>query len=333
MKKYKYIIFPALFVSVFVIFFITYNSFIKSKQNSLLPISNNSFNKSASFEQLCKDYPRMYNKNNSEVNTTIVSSDKYGYIATDRYSITHRYDNNSKRFIPITPPEIYDRTQKARIVNILNRLFSSKLNIVVNNINTEAPNPAKLDQADIDSYIKTNTDTNLKSFKFIYNSKKEPVLIVAINTIPKNEIDTMLETLQNAVGILEKYDPNILNKISTEYFLRVITGPITGEEIKTNKSVAVSDIGAIQYNARLVKSDYQYYIYSLIFHSRYIGNYKSSELASNNAYRYYLKDNLDTDPITDQLLWTKTWVTSHKNDIFKNDYEDLINLIDSQIKK
>lgn len=333
MKKYKYITFPLLFIFAFIIFFVIYKNFSKPKQATLSPATIKSFDINVAFDQLCKDYPRMYNKSNFVPISTIVISSMYGFVATDGYSVTHKYDENSKKFIPLIPAGPYDKNSKTKILNVLNRLIGMKTTLIVNKKNVVTTNPTKINRSDIDSYSKSNTDANSKSFKFIYNSKKEPVLIVAVNTIPKKEVETALKNLQKAVNVLEQYDSKMLSKISTEYFLRVITGPISGDKIAANRTVTIPSLGAIQYNTRLIGDDYIFYVYSLVSQARYIGNYKSSMIKTDNVYTYYLADNLDPVPSMDQLLWTKKWVASHKNDIFKDGYNDYINMIDILIKK
>jgi hypothetical protein len=294
-----------------------------SKVSNSIDVKNNLYS------QLLKEYPRLYDKNINSKKNTVLESKKYKYMATDGYVITHRYDENLDKLVPLEQNELLDVTPKQRIMNQLHMLYEAKVELTVNTKNVGVTNPFRIDKNDIAAYQKNKTKVDYKSFKVIKDSKNNPILIFTTYGTPEKEINTVLKEIKKAISLLEKNDPGMLPILIRDYSLRILSGNINPEKMLPQyESLIIYKVGAITFNIHNTGDDSLSYLFNIVNLSRYMGNKRLYKVESNNKTVYYMKDRLNEDLVIDRKLWTIKWLDLHKSDLFKDDYQDYIDLVD-----
>lgn len=330
----KPLLFIFLYLLIAVCAFFIYKLTIPSFKNQSVflkksTIVKNSSEESVLYNTLLREYPRLYKKNIHKQKGTILKSDKYGYIATDGYSVTHRYDDKTKKMVHLDKYELLDVEPKKRIVNQLNMLRSSSISNTVNGKKELISNPFKINKTDIEKYDKSINTYTFKSFRIITNRDNNPILIFTTTGIPKNELDATFLTINKAIKNLEESNPGLLDIITRQYLLRVLSGNIVPEQLTNLRTMAISRLGAVVFRTTGIGNDSLFYAYSIANLSRYIGSYRSYVNRDEGEETFYIDNKFDNDPIIDRKLWTLQWLKSHKDNLFKEDYNGYVNLTNS----
>lgn len=289
------------------------------------------------FDSLKAEYPKMYSdKINPDYKSQIVDDTQYnlGKIATDEYSITHKYNEEMRKWeklienLPYQTPELRIKKLLSNLVNHTEKLT------LLNGEKTYVKNPLSLDNDEINHYIKTNSDEGLKSFKIIKNAKGEPAIILA--TSEKFGITKEIaEIILNNFKKINKIDPDLVDKLTHQFYLRAICGdsPIKEMQQKEQLSALYYDLGTIRYNSnhQSLHNRSQRYLTVLLSSSKTIHNYKSRKKISEN-YEFFYLDKQDNNMYVDRVRWAENWFKKYSSHFTEEELNETAGFLDILMK-
>lgn len=278
------------------------------------------------YEKLSSEYPRLYNSNYAIPSKEAVQRDEKGHvIATNGVSITHKYNEDTGKWskldenLPYASPEV-------RMKYTLNSLL--KMNYFVNKPDGSQDiltNPLNISEDDVDKYLKTNSDKDLKSFQVIGNSKGEPSLILITNlSSGLHEGNNSVQGIKKAFDFLNKIDPTLVDKISQQFYVRAISGDFadTGIRRREYESASMPTLNTICLNGDLVRNNYLSYAFSLINQSRSVYLWKHIAVREGK-HESYVTDRLNDNNYLDRLTFTKMIIEQSKSKMSKHEYETI----------
>ena len=270
------------------------------------------------FDSLKAEYPRMYsNKINPDYKSQIVEDTQYGLgkIATDEYTITHKYNEELGKWeklaenLPYQTPEIRIKKLLYNLINHTEKITLLNGEVVYEN------NPLNLNIDDVYKYIATNSDKGLESFKIIKNAKGEPAIILATSEkfgMTKEITEVILKNFKRINAI----DPGLVDKLTHQFYLRAICGdsPINEMRQKMQLSALYYSIGAIRYNSnhQALHNRPQRYLAVLLSSSKTIHNYKSQRKVGENYERFY-SEKQDDNMYVDRVKWAENWFKKYSS--------------------
>lgn len=221
------------------------------------------------------------------------------------------------------------------IENNLKSLLTSKIVFIDKKGQTQKiSNPLKINEAEIQIYLKNKTDKDLRSFQILNNSKGEPALILATNTqsgiYEKNE---SIQSIKKAFEFLNSADPSIVDKITSQYGVKAISSELANTQMKKNgyNSTSIPEMGIICLNGEQLQDDYILHIFNILNQARYIYLQKYETQEKGNE-TFAMKKQFDNNPVLDKFIWINNWILKNKSSINKADYNNLLGYTKRTIK-
>lgn len=276
-------------------------------------------------KELLKNFNWIY----SDYYSTIITEDNQyglGKIATDGYSITHKYDSDLKKWQPL-PEYLPFKTANERMGYTLNNLLRYKFRWTEHNIPKIEINPLRLDKDEVKKYLESFDDSDLKSFKILKNAKGEPALILATNSEYGMD-DKSVNDIKLTVDRLNKIDPKIIDEITFQNHIRGISGDTPPSVLKQYEmnSGDYFEKGIIRFNTSRFKNKEHLYTVIFLLHSRYLKLLKDIDLGANPPSSF-VKDKLNENPMKDRVTWTKNWLDKNKKHFNEKELTEMYNLL------
>lgn len=282
------------------------------------------------YQKLSSEYPRLYNPNYAISSKEAVQRDEKGHIiATNGVSITHKYNEDTGKWLKLEENLPY-ATPKVRIKHTLNSLL--KMNYSLTNTdkaNTEISNPLNIFEGDVERYLETKSDADTKSFKIVNNSKGEPSLVLATNPLSGiHEGNQSVNGILKAFDFLNKIDPEIVDKIAHQYYVRAIAGEVFDTNLRKQNfdSIPRASINTICLNGNNIKSNYIHAALSVLLQSRNVYFWKNTVFI-NGVSNTMVKDKYSEKLALDKFYWTSMWLNQNKSKMTKPEYDEMSSLL------
>jgi hypothetical protein len=282
-----------------------------------------------SYRILRDEYPNIYRKPALHENNVFVNHPTLGKVATDGFSITHSLDSSDGKYKPLEKNEFLDVSPKERMSNVLSYLINyeyGKANPDKTIMKTA--NPYNIDPMEVEKYRKSKEgeEERFESFVIAKNAKGEPCLVIATDPYSKlNKVNGAADAVGNAIKKLNEYDPNIMDVITRDNLVRVISG--NAALFKLDKTSIIHPRGgAVIIDHNLVKnrpnddmSVEEYYALIILLQSRRLGNLRSIKENADGSKEMYMKDQVvnNNAPI-DAQTWLLKWLKEVGNNIPKS---------------